>query len=105
MTEEELLAQEELKKFERKKEKKEEEAVRHEPGTVFTVSYNPKGERYTRPSLDKQGITEALHRDNWGRFQLEYERIFETDTYHLVKDRGSTDIYMLSNNPYLSKSP
>lgn len=46
-----------------------------------------------------------LHKDDWKRFQFQYDKIFETDTYHLVKDRESTQIYLNPNNPYSSKSP
>lgn len=79
--------------------------IRHAPGTFFCTSYNPKGEKIFRPSLERQDLTEKLHRDNWGRFHLVYDRLFETDNYHLVKDRESTQIYMLPNNPYKAKSP
>lgn len=89
----------------KKQEEKKEENVRHPPCTYFTTSYNAKGEKVINPSLEKQELQKLLHRDNWGRFQFEYERIFETDNYHLVKDRNSTQVYMLANNPYVSKSP
>jgi hypothetical protein len=91
-TEDEIKAEEELKKLLHVEEKKKEQNKRHAPGTVFTVAYNPKGERITRQSLEKQDLSSKLHRDNWGRFQFEYERIFETDTYHLVMQRDTTDI-------------
>lgn len=104
-TAEELRAEDLLKELGMHKEQEEAQKVRHPPGTYFSTSYNPKGEKIVRPSLEKQDLTEKLHRDNWGRFHIVYDRLFETDNYHCVKDRNSTQIYMLPNNPYKGKSP
>lgn len=47
---------------------KEDNNTKHPPCTFFTTSYNPKGEKVTKPSLQTQTLTSKLHRDNWGRF-------------------------------------
>jgi len=105
LTEEEKKAEEQLQQLGLKKASvDEQETVRHPPGTFFKNSYNAKGEKITRVSLEKQDIVAKLHKDDWKRFQFQYDKIFETDTYHLVKDRNSTQIYLNPNNPYTGKT-
>jgi len=52
----------------RKKEEVAQIETRHPPGTVFTTSYNPKGEKIVNPCFAKQDIAMKLHRDNWAKF-------------------------------------